>query len=95
MRRDQRDPAAIGETLLSHASAPDRNVALSEIADHLLPRILFPMTRGDESPVERYGDPRLYDVRVTTTIERTPIAKLAAGPTDRKPAKPDGGRTFA
>jgi hypothetical protein len=82
MARDQRDPKAIGELLLR--SGAYRRERLSTVADDLLSNGAdsFPIPNvKSEGPLERYGDPRGYDVRVTTTIERIPIERLAAGPT--------------
>lgn len=76
--KDNRDPKAVGFAVLNRVKY-DR-VGVLEAADGL---DAFPIAhfKADESPLERYGDPRLYDVTVTTTVERTPIARLAAGPT--------------
>jgi hypothetical protein len=76
--RDLRDPTAIGDLLLGsrvRVGTAAQNGSILAAADEL-PRFLIPQTRGDESPLERYGDPRTYDVEVETTIRRVPVMPI-------------------
>jgi hypothetical protein len=68
--RDLRDPLAVGRTLLQVGRDPERNVALSEIADHVLRDYPFPNVRGDETPVEKYD--RTVETIVTIEYRRVP-----------------------
>lgn len=74
--RDLRDPTKIGLHLLRMIEMRDRKRPLSQIADEEFASCTFSDVRGDESPLERYGDPTAYDVIVETTVRRLPIEKL-------------------
>jgi len=75
VRRDLRDPTAIGRLLLDGAGSPAYGARSIVARADELPRYLLPQTPGDESPVEKYGDPRLYDVEVVTVRRRVPTRR--------------------
>lgn len=70
--KDNRDPMKLGAHLLRMVEMRDGKLPLTVIADEEFRSCTFFDFPGDESPVERYGDPRGYDVEVSTTVRRVP-----------------------
>jgi hypothetical protein len=60
--RDQRDPQALGESLLSHAAgardAFGHDIPLHEVWDVHVQHLPHVPYSSNEGPIERYGDPR-------------------------------------